>query len=259
MNPLGRPGPLTEEERFIFETWGYLVIPGALDSAEAEACLEAAKRLHAPYPAGEWRQIGAAYEKEAAFERLIDHPSVLPKARGLLGDHFIVQSSWCTVSPPGFSGGKWHQDGSAPYQFRKLGPPTPLVQLRVGYFLTDQSDPDMGNMVLIPGSHNARIPLPERTGELPIQHVVCGKPGDALMFHQGVWHRGTNNERSWPRFIQHIVYAPPWLIPSDRKRNDPAFLERTTPLRRALIGEWNRPEEPFGVGYTRPPFPEDSP
>jgi hypothetical protein len=43
------------------------------------------------------------------------------------------------------------------------------------------------------------------------------------------------------------------LIPSDRKRNDPDFLERTTPLRRALLGEWRRPEEPFGMGYTRPP------
>ena len=57
-----------------------------------------------------------------------------------------------------------------------------------------------------------------------------------------------------PRFIQHVVFAPPWLIPSDRKRNDPAFLERTTPLRRALLGEWKRPEEPFGAGYDRPPF-----
>ena len=52
----------------------------------------------------------------------------------------------------------------------------------------------------------------------------------------------------------HMVYAPPWLIPSDRTRNDPTFLERTTPLRRALLGEWGRPEEPFGVGYERPPF-----
>ena len=50
------------------------------------------------------------------------------------------------------------------------------------------------------------------------------------------------------------VYAPPWLIPSDRQHNDPAFLARTTPLRRALVGPWSRPEEPFGLGYARPPF-----
>jgi ectoine hydroxylase len=53
-----------------------------------------------------------------------------------------------------------------------------------------------------------------------------------------------------------MVYAPPWLIPSDRSGNNPDFLECTTPLRRALMGEWGRLEEPFGNGYDRPPFPE---
>ena len=57
-----------------------------------------------------------------------------------------------------------------------------------------------------------------------------------------------------PRHIIHMVYAPPWLIPSDRMRNSPEFLERTTPLRRALVGEWTRPEQPFGMGYEKPPF-----
>ncbi|MFX4801995.1 hypothetical protein ABTB58_20075, partial [Acinetobacter baumannii] len=85
---------------------------------------------------------------------LIDHPSVFPKVRALLGDYFILQSSGCTLSPPGFKGGGWHQDGSGPYEFRRLALPTPLVQLRVGFFLTDQTEPDMGNMVMIPGSHN---------------------------------------------------------------------------------------------------------
>ncbi len=91
---------------------------------------------------------------------------------------------------------------------------------------------------------------------MPIAQVIRGEPGTALMFHQGVWHCGTRNEMDYARYIQHMVYAPPWLIPSDRKRNDPEFLARTTPLRRALLGEWNRPEEPFGMGYARPPFPD---
>jgi ectoine hydroxylase len=52
----------------------------------------------------------------------------------------------------------------------------------------------------------------------------------------------------------HIVYSPPWLIPSDRMENSKEFVERTTPLRRSLLGEWKRPEEPFGMGYNRPPF-----
>lgn len=261
MQPIARPGPLTEMERFMFESWGYLVIPGALSAEETAACLAAARRAHGP-AAGQWHQIGHLYEREPAIEALIDHPAVLPKARALLGDYFIVQSSWCTVQPAGGPAGGYHQDGSAVYEFRRLATPTPLVQLRVGYFLTDQSEADMGNMVMIPGSHNIAMTLPKDVrpdeAELPIHHVIRGRPGDALLFHQGVYHRAGRNLMDFDRYTMHIVYAPPWLVPSDRFQNDPAFLERTTPLRRALLGQWSRPEEPFGVGYPRPPFEEEA-
>jgi ectoine hydroxylase-related dioxygenase (phytanoyl-CoA dioxygenase family) len=247
-------------ERFLFDVTGYLVIRDALTPAEVESCLDAARRIHAKHPAGEWRQIGAAYEQESAFEPLIDHPSVLPKVRALLGDHFILQSSWCTLSPPGFTGQGLHQDGSSVYSFRRLALPTPLVQLRIGYFLTDQSAENMGNIVVVPGSHNSSVLPPQGVPPegIPIRQVITGKPGDALMFHQGIFHCGTRNDMDYDRHMVHMVYAPPWLLPSDRKRNDPDFLARTTPLRRALLGEWSRPEEPFGVGYAVPPF-DDSP
>ena len=58
MIPLGRPGAMTEMERFQFDTAGYLVIPGALSPEETKACLEAAQRLHAAHPPGQWRQLG---------------------------------------------------------------------------------------------------------------------------------------------------------------------------------------------------------
>jgi hypothetical protein len=259
MEPIARPGPLTDEERFMFETFGYLVIPDALTPEETEACLAAAQRLHAPYPAGEWRQLGHTYELEPAMEHLIDHPSVLNKVRALMGDYFILQSTWCTKQPAGGAHGGYHQDGSSVYDFRRLATPTPLVQLRVGYFLTDQSQPNMGNMAMIPGSHNASMKLPKSVNgehDLPISHVVCGKSGAALMFHQGVWHRTQKNEMDFDRYTMHMVYAPPWLVPSDRMENDKSFLARTTDMRRALLGEWKRPEEPFGMGYQKAPFPD---
>jgi hypothetical protein len=113
-------------------------------------------------------------------------------------------------------------------------------------------------MVMIPGSHNTAMRLPKSVvpdaADLPIAEVICGKPGDALLFHQGVFHRTGRNLMGFDRYTMHVVYSPPWLIPSDRFANDPAFMERTTPLRRALLGDWKRPEEPFGVGYPRPPF-----
>jgi ectoine hydroxylase len=86
MPPLAQPGALTERERFIFEATGYLVIPDALSPTEVEACLAASQRAHEPLGTGKWRQLGHLHESEPAIENLLDHPSVLPKIRALLGD-----------------------------------------------------------------------------------------------------------------------------------------------------------------------------
>ncbi len=108
---------------------------------------------------------------------------------------------------------------------------------------------------MIPGSHNGSVPLPKQAeGTRRVQEVVLGKPGTALMFHQGVYHNGRPNEMDFDRHIIHMVYAPPWLIRLDRSKNSPDFLARTTALRRALMGEWEFPEQPFGAGYPKPPF-----
>ena len=49
----------------------------------------------------DWRQVGNAYEHERAFECLIDHPSVFPKARALFGGHLILQGR--SALPPSAS------------------------------------------------------------------------------------------------------------------------------------------------------------
>ena len=254
--PFGKPGKLTEKEQFLFDTTGFLVIPNALNPEETEACIKAAERVHKPYPKNEWRQLGNTFETEVAFENLIDHPSVFPKVRALLGDNFFLQSSWCTMVPSGYQGQRFHQDGSTSYPFRKLTTPTPLIQLRIGYVLTDLSQEGRGNLVVIPGSHNSSVPLPEGLGpeEIPISLSLCAEPGTAIMFHQGVYHCGGKNKMDLNRYIVHMVYAPPWLIRSDRKSNSPEFLARISPLRRALMGEWARPEDPFGGGLEKLPF-----
>ena len=81
LTPLAQPGPMTEMERFMFECFGYLLIPDVLSEAECDETLAAAKRLHGNQPAEKFKQIGRGFETEPAIERLIDHPAVLPKVR----------------------------------------------------------------------------------------------------------------------------------------------------------------------------------
>jgi hypothetical protein len=53
---------------------------------------------------------------------------------------------------------------------------------------------------------------------------------------------------AYDRYNMHFIYSPPWLRRSDREATDPAFLARTTPRRRALSGDYERPDALFGAG-----------
>ncbi|NIK75315.1 hypothetical protein FHS15_000413 [Paenibacillus castaneae] len=260
-NPSVSAGAFTELDQFIFESWGYFVIPNVLSKEEIKECVDASIRLHEAASTVGWGQIGRGYESEYALEKLMDHPAVLPKIRGLLGDRFIMQSGWNTMQPAKGCMGGWHQDGSSAFDFNKLAYPIPLIQLRASFLLTDQEEPGMGNMELIPGSHRSLVPLPDliRTGKLdtPISHVICAPAGSVLVFHNAVWHRSYEHNWDYDRYTMHYIYSPPWVKPSDRFSNDVGFMQKTTPVRRALMGDFSRPDAPFGANYTPPPFEDN--
>src|SRR5215813_11129221 len=117
LNPEVPGGEFTDLDQFVFESWGYLVIPDVLSTEEAAECYAASERLHAKRDRA-FGQLGRGYETEPTLEALIDHPAVLPKVRGLFGDRFILQASWNTMQPAHAGNGGWHQDGSSAYNFK---------------------------------------------------------------------------------------------------------------------------------------------
>ncbi len=257
-SPLSQPGELTEMDRFIFECYGYILIEDVISSHECQDVLDAATRLHTGHPKERLLQLGKGFETEPSIERLIDHPSILPKVRGLLGDNFVLQAAWCTVQPAGSEHVGWHRDGSSAFDYAKLGYPIPLLQLRASYNVTDQTEEFMGNMMMVPGSHRSPVILPSEVRKAiyatPIQHIIRVRKGAVLLFHNGVFHSPMPNRMSYDRYNMHFIYSPPWLRRSDREATDPAFLERTTPLRRALMGDYARPDVPFAGGFPAIPF-----
>jgi ectoine hydroxylase len=257
LSPEVKAGEFTALDRFIFESWGYVVIPDVLSADEVARCYEASERLHADREGG-FGQLGRGYETSQDLERLIDHPAVLPKIRALYGDRFILQASWNTMQPAHAGVGRWHQDGSSAFDFKQLSYPIPLIQLRASFLLSDQTEPGMGNMELIPGSHRSQVGLPdevrEAKGEVPIGHVICATAGSVLLFHNAVWHRTYAHNGDRDRYTAHYVYSPPWVRPADRMENSEDFLARTTPLRRSLMGQFERPDAAFGRSYEAPPF-----
>ena len=111
--------------------------------------------------------------------------------------------------------GGWHQDGSSAYDFKQLGYPVPLVQLRASFLLTDQTEPGMGNMELIPGSHRSQVRLPADVvasqGRRAYRARDLRSAGSVLVFHNAVWHRTYSHNGDRDRYTAHYIYSPPWV------------------------------------------------
>lgn len=85
---------MTEEQKFIFDLKGYLLIPEVLNSAEIEALksqIEMIRTNPESLPPHERRFPGGT----ASF--LIDHPVVIDVLREILGE-IRMESSWMSVS-----------------------------------------------------------------------------------------------------------------------------------------------------------------
>ena len=199
----------TPTERAGFETNGYLVIqeflPPDLVERLREAALSDAVRRRRIEEAGQTR-LGMTHlhgknirlfyllEDDPLFLDMVDLPLIMPYVTGLLNEkpHFHASDVILEYGSHGRGPG-WHTDG-IDAGFRRFGWPIPFLQLKVGYYLSDMSQPGAGNLCVVPGSHNARIPPDETDRQNPelfegaVQ--ICGPPGTAILFHNALWHTG---------------------------------------------------------------------
>ncbi len=203
-----------------------------------------------------------------AFLKLIDHPSHLGIVCELIGA--AIQLSWAEamVRPPSPTpGNRWHKDGSKPYYFASVDGLTPLQWARVGFFLTDVDKADMGNFTVVPGSHRNGFPkLPQSlehaltitsyTRFKQVEQIEAGVPGarqvevnagDAVLFHNALWHCVTRNRSRVRRKNLWYVYTPVWQRLGDRTENSPELLARCSPVRRQLLGAMVDPTTNGGI------------
>ena len=65
MIPLAQTGPMTEDERFMFECYGYLIIEDVMTPDEIDEALAASKRIHTD-TTEVFSPLGNSYEREPA-------------------------------------------------------------------------------------------------------------------------------------------------------------------------------------------------
>jgi ectoine hydroxylase-related dioxygenase (phytanoyl-CoA dioxygenase family) len=226
---------LTPAERFRFDNDGFLVLENflapdhvahllaALDRAIArrreQLAAEPARSRTTLVNGAKSTRILYILEEDPLFLELLDWAPLLPYVHELIGPKPHYHASDAIVdhgSDLMARQGGWHIDGHD-QGYRKLGWPIPLLQLKVGYYLSDMTAPDRGNLTVVPGSHKAlREPDADDLQRRELfagARQVCAPAGTAILFHNAIWH--TASPFAAPelsRTMLYYAYEHHWML-----------------------------------------------
>jgi len=206
---------MTDDEKYLFDLTGYLVIRGALGEEEVRLCNEAIDHHKELFKEREESLSGGSSALEGtshrldisrmlAWERpwceifrdLLIHPNVLRYLQGILGTGYRLDHGPGLIAmDPGCEGCTLHGGGiessdfSTAYFFNGGRILTGLTV--VEYLLADEG-PGEGGVAVVPGSHKANLACPqemkllEKYQEQVVE--VNGKAGDAVIFTEALTH-----------------------------------------------------------------------
>ena len=244
--------PVPQDQICKFDEEGYLVVRNVLDEASIATLLEASDRLIASdiqtsrqsNPTGLYDGFRNSIALDDAYIPLMTHPKILPLVIHLLGSNLQLMTSHLIYkypNPPGtpehHRAPGWHRDYLQ--AMMALGHYSiPRIELKCAYYFTDLSQPKSGNTMVVPGSNQATAPLavPE-DGDPDGAIEPLLNPGDCLLFENRTWHAGAVNLSDHIRKGIMVGFGYRWVMPMDFRRQDPAFVEKLSPLERFLVGE----------------------
>jgi ectoine hydroxylase len=248
----------TASERFFFDNNGYLVLEGFLpedlvtklvgaietgiDRRKAPGCRREHPTAFPDRLEGPNHRIFHLLDEDPLFLQLMEFAPMMEYVRGLLNPmpHIHATDAIHEVERGPGHGLGWHIDGIQD-GFRNLRPHIPLLQLKVGYCLSDMSQPGQGNLTVVPGSHKALLepdPGELRSPELfPGALQICGGPGTAFLFHNALWHTsGPWTRADGRRILLYYGYEHPWMLAcAETWRYPREFLNRLSPEHRRFF------------------------
>ena len=231
-----------------YRAQGYVKIEGALSPERVEALNRAIDEVIAEEPPSLSYSLRNTVARHPAIADLMDDESILPLIVNILGYNIQLHLSHLTVrhanpdrgeNPSRKNSVGWHQDGPVP-RFPRVGGVTPLYYLKVCYILSDMTEPHRGNTKIVPNSGDAPFELVYKEGsrdEVEGELQMCGKPGDAFVFPQNLWHAAAPNLSDLTRRQLFIGYSYLWMRPLDYHKVEEHQLEGASPVRRQLLGQ----------------------
>ena len=224
-----------------FEEHGYITIPDALSAQQVDRLVAAIDKLTARAP-DRIHNVADIFGKHDAFLELLDLPTVLPAVTELLGTNIWVNHSHFNSNPAtqerdvtAFDNGYgWHRDGGAIHQ--DLPWPPPLLALKVGYYLTDLTEPGSGQTYFVRDSHKTGEKTPGKNEMPDTAFPMMAKPGTAVLFDRRLIHSiRSANYSSIKRRVIFVQYAFRWMAANDAM-NVRHTRGKLNPVQQQLLG-----------------------
>ena len=245
MSPNSLVHCLTSEERELFNANGYLVVENALAPATTERLCSVVDRVDSRVRTEETRDkllsIPNIVHEDQSLIDLLDCPATFPKVWGILGWNIYLYHSHIDVTPPADATAlkwrvAWHQDSMRVNDEIETSP-RPRLSLKIGYYLTDASQPDRGNTLIVPGSHLwDEIDCPaDGVTNPPGAEPLCVKAGTAVIIDRRIWHSRSPNLWSQTRKVIWYGFSYRWLRPKDEMTVSHLY-PTLDPIRRQILG-----------------------
>ncbi len=251
---------MTPEQRYFFDTSGYLYLKGVLTGEALRKAQEAVDRyIRTPLderPPGFEAEAGSyphSFAFDKALEALVFHPATWPIVKEL------------TANKPRLASGIFRFESVKSTRFLELhsgreewGPQTPRYFMQDGrlycdyvvcfFYLTDVFPGD-GGLVVVPGSHKAQFQrpagffIPENPDADPDPHPavlnITPRAGDVVIMSELMTHGALHwKPKDRDRRVQFMRYVPQFVGITDDNLPFPfsdAILARLSPETRELI------------------------
>ena len=187
---------------------------------------------------------------------LLDHPKILPLIVDVIGWNIQNRDSIFDYkmpqpgnTDPNILSLGWHFDYESQFAGTTLDGRMPLLDFKVGWYISDHSEPGHSTILFVPGSFKwtreertnwqSRL-KPEDIYELRVP------AGSAMLWRPTLLHGVTPNLSQSARKALYISYTPRWMRPSGYMNQDPALIARSSPIRRQLLGAMGDDRNPLG-------------
>ena len=257
---------LSDDDREFFDRAGFLIAPNVLPPAKVDELVALIDRLHRKYggdPRTGRMELRNCVAHDPELLALAAHPAMLAVVVDLLGPNIKLRTSELDVRPPispemarnevgrnrWGEPEQWHIDGPL-YLYPDVNGIVPMMEVRVGFFLSDVTGPTSGALCMAAGTHQLDYRLlMDPTYRVPERSMYHARvpAGSAVIFRTGLWHCTTPNLSEITRKVLYYAYTYRWIEPSDYLEQSPELIERASPVERQLLGATVRPgRNPLG-------------